>query len=401
METNTSATYFYHILNNNHWKDEPCYIVGGGNSLEGFDFGILEGAGRVIAVNQSIQKVPFADIYFSMDSRYLRWIREGTLGNDTLNTFREYKGMKVWINTEMDKIDYHHDVYILEHSGNAIVCRDMKKGIWTGGNSGLSALQLAAVLGCNPIYLLGFDMKQIGGKTHHHAEYPEPTDPQAIEAVHPKQFNRIAKQFDELGIRVININQPDTSALECFTFGKMILQEPTYVSFYTPEYKPCADELELSLNKYNLKYEIRPIKSLGSWEKNCNYKPIFIREMMEKYKTPIVWLDADATVESYPLLFDNITADIAVHFRRGLELLSGTIFLNNTDEARQLVDIWVKEAQSKLHELDQISLKYSVDCWKGKLMKLPERYCNIFDLMNVPNPVITHHQASRKYRNIK
>jgi len=400
METNNSATYFYHILNNGHWKGDPAYIVGGGNSLEGFDFGILEGAGRIFAVNQSFLKLPFADVYCSMDSRYFRWVREGTLGNDTLTAFQNFKGMKVWVNTEMDKIDWKHKVYILDHTGDAVVCQDMKKGVWTGGNSGFIGLQLAAVLGCNPIYLLGFDMKQVGGKTHHHPEYPQPTDPQVIERVHTQSFNRVAGQFKDLGIKVININQPDTSAIHCFTFGKMVLQEPTYVSFYTPEYQSYADNLEDSLRKYNLKYEIRKIERLGNWEKNCNYKPVFIKEMMEKYKTPIVWLDADATVESYPLLFDNITADVAVHFRRGHELLSGTIFLNNTDEARQLVNLWVKESQLKPQELDQVSLKHSVDCWKGKLKKLPERYCNIYDLMNVPNPVITHHQASRKYRKI-
>lgn len=400
MESNQTATYFYNILDNKAWDGDPCYVVGGGNSLDGFEFDILKDRGRVIAINQSFLKVPFADIYASMDSRYLRWIREGTLGNDTLEGFKNFKGLKVWINTEMDKIDYQHDVYILDHSGKVGVCEKMRDGVWTGGNSGFIGLQLAAVLGCNPIYLLGFDMKEVSGKTHHHPNYPEPTDPQAMARVHPLPFERTASLFREKGIKVINVNQPDTTLLKCYPLGKIVLKEPVYVSFYTPEYKPFADELEYSLNMFKLKYEIRPIKSFGKWELNCNYKPVFIKEMMEKYNQPVVWLDADATVESYPTLFDNTTADIAVHFRNGVELLSGTIFFNNTPKAKELIDIWEKRAKEQPHELDQVSLAYAKTCWKGEVKRLPERYCNIFDLMNIPNPVITHHQASRKYRRL-
>lgn len=400
METNSTSTYLYRVINDGDWKDDRCYIVGGGNTLEGFDFEILKDRGRVIAVNQSFLKVPFADMLVSMDSRYFRWIQENTLGSCTQEAFNNFKGIKVWINTEMDKIDYNHKVYILEHTGSVEVCKKMKDGVWTGGNSGFSALQIAAVLGCNPIYLLGFDMKEIGGKTHHHPEYPERTDPQAFQTVHPKAFIRTADKFKELGIKVININQPDTTALHCFPFGKIVLEQPIYVSFYTPEYKSYADNLEASLRRFGLKYEIRQIQSLGKWEKNCNFKPVFIAEMMEKYNSPIVWLDADATVESYPTLFDNTLSDIAVHFRNGHELLSGTVFFNHTTKSKDLIRMWCNESMKKPNELDQDLLRYAMSCWDGKVKRLPDRYCNIFDLMNIANPVITHWQASRKYRKV-
>lgn len=400
MKTNNTATYFYDVINNGEWKDEAAYIVGGGNSLEGFDFEILKGLGRIFAVNQSFLNLPFADVMCSMDSRYFRWMMEGTLG-DAREKFHDFKGIKVWVNTEMDKTNWQHKVFILDHTGTLEVCQDMKRGVWTGGSSGFSALQLALALGCNPIYLLGFDMKSVGNKMHHHTKYPEPTNEQAIQRVHPRAFYKIAPLAEKLGKKIININSPETTELFCFPFGKLVMDEPTYVSFFTPEYQSFADNLELSLRKYGLKYEIRKIQSLGKWAKNCNYKPAFIREMMEKYNTPIVWLDADASVEGYPFLFDNTIADIAVHYRRGHELLSGTIYFSNTSKSKELVDLWLKEAEKRPMELDQELLRYAMTCWKGSVKRLPERYCNIFDLMNIPNPVITHWQASRKYRSVK
>jgi hypothetical protein len=398
VKTNNTATYLYEVMKDKEWNNHPCFIVGGGNSLEGFDFDILQGLGKIIAVNQSLLNLPFANMFASMDSRYFRWIHEGVLGGETLVAYQDFKGIKVWVNTEMDKTDWKHEVFILDHTGDKVVCQHMEDGVWTGGNSGFSALQIAAVLGCNPIYLLGFDFKQVGGSVHHHKEYPEPTDPQAMTRVHPPSFYKLAPQLNKVGIKVININQPDTTELRCFSYGKIVLREPIYVSYYTPAYKGYADNLGASLRQFGLKYEIRAINGFGKWEKNCHYKPVFLKEMMEKYNQPVVWVDADAEIQSYPFLFDNTTADIAVHYKGGHELLSGTIFLNNTPKAKELVDIWVKAAKDKPLELDQVTLKYATNCWDGKIKRLPARYTNIHDLMNVPNPIITHNQASRRYR---
>jgi hypothetical protein len=54
------------------WDDRPLAIVGGGPSLKGFDFDRLRIPGiRVIAVNETIWDVPFADALFSLDRPYI------------------------------------------------------------------------------------------------------------------------------------------------------------------------------------------------------------------------------------------------------------------------------------------------------------------------------------------
>lgn len=54
------------------WDDRPLAIVGCGPSLKGFDFGRLnDPRWRVVAVNQAIWDLPFADVLFSLDRPHI------------------------------------------------------------------------------------------------------------------------------------------------------------------------------------------------------------------------------------------------------------------------------------------------------------------------------------------
>lgn len=54
------------------WDDKPTAIVGCGPSLKGFDLNRLNIAGvRVIAVNEAIWDLPFAEAVFSLDRPYI------------------------------------------------------------------------------------------------------------------------------------------------------------------------------------------------------------------------------------------------------------------------------------------------------------------------------------------
>jgi hypothetical protein len=55
------------------WRDETCFILGGGPSLKGFDVERLRGR-RVIAPNESgLTLAPWADILFWGDIRWVNW----------------------------------------------------------------------------------------------------------------------------------------------------------------------------------------------------------------------------------------------------------------------------------------------------------------------------------------
>lgn len=182
------------------------------------------------------------------------------------------------------------------------------------------------------------------------------------------------------------------------------------VSYYTrnTSYELEAKKLMESLEKLGLPYEIEAIDSLGSWQKNTHYKAIFIRKMMEKHDEDVVFLDADCVVRRYPDLFDEINAHeyeagLAVHYYKGKQLASGTMFFANCPGVQALVDSWIEENEKNPDVLEQKNLQNVLESgWEKTLLsilRLPPEYCKIFDLMaDIKDPVIEHFQASRRLK---
>jgi len=176
-------------------------------------------------------------------------------------------------------------------------------------------------------------------------------------------------------------------------------------------YTQHAEKLKESLVSLNISFDIIPIQEQGDWYKNTQYKPVFLKHMLEKhYPNSVVYVDVDAIFCQYPNFFDRLDREsdvnMAVHvldhskYRRKTaapELLSGTIFLKNTKVTKQIVNDWVHECKKDPKLWDQRAL--AVVLRKYKYHLLPEEYCMIFDYMSsVKNPVIKHFQASRESR---
>ena len=186
------------------------------------------------------------------------------------------------------------------------------------------------------------------------------------------------------------------------------------VSYYTKNtiYEKYAKKLIESLKRFSsLNYSIVPIESLGDWYKNTQYKPTFLKQMLEKfYPHSIVYVDVDAEFCRYPSYFDSLDSltyvNIAVHFldhskyrrkNHPPELLSGTIFLKNNEKTRIIVGEWEDRCREDPQVWDQRALAEVLR--HSKFHSLPEEYCVIFDYMeSVENPVIKHYQASREVR---
>jgi len=189
------------------------------------------------------------------------------------------------------------------------------------------------------------------------------------------------------------------------------------ISFYTPNYKAIAEKyLISSINKLNLNNYIIEVPNQGNWKENTNYKPIFIKECLEKFKENLVWIDCDATINSFPIYFDQLdksNIDFTYHLlswekhygrprdKGKFEFLSGTLFFRNNDLVKQFVNIWT-ECSEEIYP-DQKSLDYTLKKF-GNINSeiLPREYCYIDTLPNgnkpsiiIENPVITHYQASR------
>ncbi len=181
------------------------------------------------------------------------------------------------------------------------------------------------------------------------------------------------------------------------------MDEIIYISFATVG-TPYVEEVKTliaSLKKYELKKHIVELPNRGNWLMNCNMKAGYSLYVLEQYKRPIVWLDADAEVCQYPELFYTLDEyDIAFHRFKGQELLSGTLFLNYTDWTLDIVRQWMKRNDKHIFTPDQLNLDKVLEMNEGgNIYALPPTYCQIFDLMEGSgDPVILHHQASRRFK---
>ena len=387
-------------VRDNMWKGERCFILGGGPSLREFDWTLLRGE-RVIAVNRAFEVYPDADITCSLDQRWLAWTTNGKLGPDAQAAYRSYKGAILMVHVYGTKSDYPPRIQLVEGHGNPNeLSPSLKYGLGYASNSGFVALNLALVLGCNEVYLLGFDMKggSDGYQAHFHNGYPE----RQRRTVYKKfmlAFDKVAAMAQEKA-RIVNLN-PD-SALECFPKSEEFpTPAPVFVSCYTEDYKASAMQLVESLKQHKLVFDVEQFDDQGNWEANCNHKPYFIRDMRSKYRgRPVVWVDADAIVKERPKLLYQLECDFAGH-HLDKELLSGTLYFGPGRGASSLVTKWIKRTKERPQEWDQRNLAYATCQWRfGKTYELPASYCKIFDnaRQRMFDGVIEHYQESRRVK---
>jgi len=160
-------------------------------------------------------------------------------------------------------------------------------------------------------------------------------------------------------------------------------------SFYTPdwEYPEFARQLSQNCENLNLEYYIVEKQSSGDYVKNCNIKPFFIREMLEKFKKPILWMDVDGSIVSSPNLFftdDILNYDIAANRGRSNseKIHVGSIWFNYTKAAMSFVDGWCESVSDGGIDDGQFN-----SVWKKhkdiiKFYELPPNYFVIITKIN-------------------
>jgi len=195
-----------------------------------------------------------------------------------------------------------------------------------------------------------------------------------------------------------------------------------YISYYTintPYEEEAKKYLIPSLKKFNLPYDVQGIPDLGSWQKNTHFKAQFIKKCLLYYKSPIIFLDIDATIEKYPVLFEKLkNYDISYHELdwflqwRGQkgdrkEILSGTLYLNYTPIIMKFLDRWI-EINNQKTQWEQKNMSETLKEYKDKLKTYPLPYEYIvIPRQNGQLPphikqeevIIYHHQSSRKLKN--
>lgn len=186
----------------------------------------------------------------------------------------------------------------------------------------------------------------------------------------------------------------------------------TVFSFYTDDglYTKHAQILKASAEKLCIPIDLRVYKQ-SDWQKMIAFKPSFIAQMRRELNGRLLFIDADAIIlEDIRPYYESLDEDIAVHYLNDTELLSGTLFINDTENARALINEWEKRQNTLPHIWDQKNLEILIQEWlihnKITLKRTSAKYTYIFDISkkiyrNSIHPAIEHLQASRDTEWIK
>jgi len=202
------------------FKDNKCFIVGGGSSLKGVNLEKIFKY-KTIGVNRSFEFFN-TDLLYCMDYDFYDNIIEERCSKGTKEKFKKFNGTKIFLALDSDKLRYSDDVYVVNRiyaDDKRINISNLDDGIYAGSNSGFGALMLAITLGSTEIYLLGFDMK-VNSSLHFHNGYFKQDVGAYLERMKEwkNEFNEWAYKFTMLGITIKNcyINSETETDLNCF-----------------------------------------------------------------------------------------------------------------------------------------------------------------------------------------
>ena len=427
----------------NNSKESICFVVGGGPSLNGFDFTQLNGY-DTIAINKSVEFIQNPTHFITTDYSYflkaslpieqikLKCKNTYFVANMSHDYMKVQKGEVIDTRRNFVYEDlYQYSGVIESHKVDGFGSTISE--FCNGNNSGHCGIQLALLLGYTKIYLLGFDLNS-DGQTHFHQSYKEADQKSFKNKVNnyaATLSNALAeyKGSQEIinlssssilatspHIKTQSFNDVIDSVKPISTDGNSTLDNLMVVGYYTVNtpYEEEAQNLLQSLNKLRINHDISGVKTLGNWQANTRFKAGFMLDMLIKWPNHrLLYVDVDAVVHKSPDLFKNYSCDIAVRWQdfrwRKNECLSGTIYMENNERTKRICELWrdinINEGNGS-SRMEQWNLDTVINQMKKDpnftYKNLPPEYTMIFDSMRgmYPNvvPVIEHFQASRRFK---
>lgn len=196
------------------WLTVPAVVIASGPSLSDEQLEHVEhvrevGACRVITVNNTCERAPWADAHYFGDYMAVKhyakklkppngpcmgeWWSGSTAARDSLRT---------------------HYVKTAPHPGFG------DKVVHLNGNSGAQAINLAMLWGSRRILLLGFDMKPAkDGRAHWFGQHPPHLVTVQLFQAWRDALAKAAPDADKRGVAIVNVTPG--SALECFRRGDL------------------------------------------------------------------------------------------------------------------------------------------------------------------------------------
>lgn len=174
---------------------KKCLIVGGGDSLNRFQWGKLDNT-YVICLNNHLSQMADMIIYYDKDMK--QYFEKHEISSDT--KLLAFKHNDNTLNHTCDRCTHYYEY------------KDM-----VFGDTGFHALQFAdRIFGFEQIYLVGYDYTH-NGLTYHHDE--EESDPEKLEKFEKWSINIVLGRYANIDWRHKIYNCSKDSALDMFEYG--------------------------------------------------------------------------------------------------------------------------------------------------------------------------------------
>ena len=191
------------------WDGLKCFVIGGGPSLVGFDWGPVSPL-NVIGCNDAYKLGQWVDICLYGD---IPWAREHMDGLQALTVHTNGSTQFVSCTNNLEA-EYPH-VRKLERKRDGLVTEPCGQVAWNE-STGAAAINLAVLLGTTTIVLLGFDGKlDVDGAANWYTNRIDPPN--------PEDYVKFNKGFEVLALElmvhcphVCVVNAGPDSVLEAF-----------------------------------------------------------------------------------------------------------------------------------------------------------------------------------------
>jgi len=196
--------------------DKTAYIVGGGTSLIGFDWKLLDDTTKfVVAINSSHLVLPNCNLIYLTDPPYI----EANLTSLTNHSAPVWQGvLNMNVPPKLPVVD--KQIHLV--AANGFIDDPDPYKVAHGSNSTFACLQLLVKLGWTTIYLLGIDMKwaKCGdtSTSHWHSDsHPHRNiDSEIVYRTMLANYTTIKQPLLDRGITVINVNTENGTMLNVF-----------------------------------------------------------------------------------------------------------------------------------------------------------------------------------------
>lgn len=153
----------------------------------------------------------------------------------------------------------------------------------------------------------------------------------------------------------------------------------TLISFYTKDWKypKHAERLKRECDSFGVPYRIDELKSTGSYLRNTCLKPKFILDCLKQLKSPVLWVDVDASLLGKPSCFYcDIDQDFAARRmseNRDRTWHVGTMWFNYKPNAIEFLEKWV-ENTGNLSDESALEKTWQDYGWMLDTFCLPKEY---------------------------